>query len=126
MSEPEAEQLDAIVARAREDAEVFLRQEWRGRQRECLFGAGGVFLIGVLLLVCVGPVFELATTHLGVGVLATTAIAMTWCALRWRCPRCEKIPWTGATLLAHRVFSPKGCPHCNLRFGTPPTRALKP
>ncbi len=114
IDEPDNPDVQEIMERAREDAALFLRKEWRGRQRECLFGAGGVFMIGALLAICVGPVFSLsATTTLG-AVTATSAVAMGWCALRWRCPRCEKIPWTGTTLLVHRVFAPKQCPHCNL------------
>ncbi len=108
------EQTAHILEKAKKDAEVFLRDEWQARQREVLFGPGGLLIIGALLSICVGPIFDLDITTLAIGVGGIILASMVWTALRWRCPRCEKIPLQHVTLLVHKVYTPTSCPHCGL------------
>ena len=108
------EEQEAIVERAHEDAAIFLRDEWRARKREVLFGPGGLIIIGALLSICVGPIFALDLWSIAFVLALILLAAGGWTALRWRCPRCEQVPIERHTLIAHKMLDPVSCPHCGL------------
>lgn len=117
MDEPGKEAREEILEKARQDAAIFLREEWRARKREVLFGPGGLIIIGALLSICIGPIFSLELRELALVVALTWIGAAGWAALRWRCPRCERVPIERHTLLAHKILDPVSCPHCGLAYG---------
>ncbi len=111
------EEVDAIARKARAQAEVFLRTEWReGRRRALFLGTG--WLAGALMVALVlAPALELGMWA-GAG-LTSIPVVIAFAVMVWfmRCPRCDKPPWSAAVLASGQSpFEIKGCAHCGLRF----------
>ena len=108
-------EVEEVVARAREANNTYLQEEWRARKREVLFGPGGLLIIGALLSLCVAPTFGLDLGALTAVVMFVMASAAGWAALRWRCPRCERVPLEPRAILAQKtLIDPARCPHCGM------------
>ena len=111
MSEPD---VDAIAARAREEAAVFLRQEWRESRRRGMF-LGSVWLAGALAVAVALPSFglgALASVGLVGGLVAIGAATMIH---HVRCPRCDRLPWSqGVIMSGQNPLDIKGCAKCGL------------
>jgi hypothetical protein len=111
------EEVEAIARRARAQAEVFLREEWReGRRRALFLGTG--WLAGALVVaLVVAPALGLGLWA-GAGLtLAPVAIAFAVMVWFMRCPRCDRPPWSAAVLASGQSpFELKGCAHCGLSF----------
>lgn len=113
------ERLAEVLRVARAQADALLREEWRARRTECVLGAGGILMIGLILGGCIIPMFGIGGASAVLGVSVPLLIAAVWFWRRWRCPRCDRTPVHLATTRPEQLLRPfalPGCPHCGLRF----------
>lgn len=120
----DAEALASVLEQAREDADAFLREEYRERLRFCLFAGTGLLFTSVFMGFFIIPVFDLeGNLAKGLVIGPIAGILALW-FFRFRCTRCDRIPILPSTLFHFKTMDLPGCPHCGLKFHVeePPDR----
>lgn len=112
----DAEALARVLEQAREEADAFLREEYRERLRLCLFLGTGLLFTSVFMGFFIIPVFDLeGNLAKGLVIAPIVGILALW-FFRFRCTRCDKIPILPSTLFHFKTMDLPGCPHCGLKF----------